>query len=47
MAQEHFFNSDYGIFKQLLGEEYADKQKKINFKEILNKLQSSENNNIK
>lgn len=41
------FNSDYGIFRHLLGEEYADRWKKINFEEILNKLQSSENNNVK
>ena len=41
------FHSRLGVFKQLLGKEYADRWKKINFKEILDKLQSSENNNIK
>lgn len=41
------FDSDFGIFRYLLGEEYADKWKKINFEEILGKLQSSENNNVK
>ena len=41
------FEVESGVFRHLLGEEYADKWKKINFEEILNKLQSLENNNIK
>ena len=34
------FDSDSGVFKHLLGEEYADRWEKINFKELRSKLQS-------
>ena len=41
------FEVEGGVFRHLLGEDFTDKWKKINFEEILDKLQSSENNNIK